>query len=55
MGVRTGASDRGLALNRFWLYVLACMVAVALLVWFVPGAAGAVENLILGLLVAVEY
>lgn len=37
-------------MKRYWLTVIACMVATAVLVWFVPGASKAVEDFSLTLL-----
>ena len=42
-------------MNRYGLSVLACMATVALLVWFVPGAAETVEDLVFSLLMVVMY
>ena len=42
-------------MSRYGLVVFASMATVALLVWFVPGAAETVENLVFGLLMAVMY
>ena len=39
-------------MKRYWRFVIVCMVSVGVLVWFVPGAAETVENLLLDVLAA---
>ena len=42
-------------MNRLGLLTLIAMLAVALLVWFVPGAAELVEDLTMTIVIAVVY
>ncbi len=39
-------------MKRYWRLVIVCMVSVGVLVWFIPGAAEMVENLLLAALAA---